>query len=90
MSNEFCMKLNNATQRLFGNIVRSAVVAQETNDHERPWFAEARLVGHSDDDVVYVLGWAFATKKKMAKDLAAKAGFEWLRSQHPSIDLSDL
>jgi hypothetical protein len=43
-------KFNNATQRLFGDLVKPVVYVWETNDPDAPWYAEARskytLVDH--------------------------------------------
>ncbi|KAJ2915000.1 hypothetical protein MD484_g5434, partial [Candolleomyces efflorescens] len=91
MSNGFCRKFNNATQRIFGNTVRPIVVVWETNDSRERWSAEARLVvNHGGMEISLGLGTASATTKKKAKDIAAEAGFDWLCSQFPSIDLSDI
>ena len=38
----FCIKFNNASQRIFGDTVRPIVLVWETNEREKPWSAEAR------------------------------------------------
>ncbi|RXW19834.1 hypothetical protein EST38_g6021 [Candolleomyces aberdarensis] len=79
------MKFNNAAQRIFGSTARPVVIVQETNDREKRWSAEARVLSQSGDDLV---GQGSAAKKQKAKDIAAKAGIEWLRSQYPLVNLS--
>ncbi|KAJ2923787.1 hypothetical protein H1R20_g13303, partial [Candolleomyces eurysporus] len=88
MSDGSCMKFNNATQQIFKGTVRPVVVVQETNDYEGRWFAEAMLIDHSRSNLVFLVGQGSATKKREAKDIAAKCGFEWLCSQYPEVDLS--
>jgi hypothetical protein len=41
-------------------------------------------------EISFGIGPESATTKKKAKDIAAKSGFEWLGSQFPSVDLSDI
>ena len=48
------------------------------------------VVNPSGMEMSLGLGTASATTKKKAKDIAAEAGFDWLCSQFPSIDLSDI
>ena len=44
----------------------------------------------SGTEISLGVGPGSATTKKKAKDVAAKSGFEWLGSQFPSVDLSDI
>ncbi|KAJ2914990.1 hypothetical protein MD484_g5433, partial [Candolleomyces efflorescens] len=91
MSNGFCVKFNNAAQRIFGGTVRPIVHVWETNDARKRWSAEARLVvNHGGMEMSLALGTVSATTKKEAKELAAEAGFDWLNSQFPSVDLSNI
>ncbi|KAJ2935766.1 hypothetical protein H1R20_g1329, partial [Candolleomyces eurysporus] len=90
MSNGSCMRFNNATQRIFGETIRSNVLVWETNDREKPWSAEARLVGNGGNDLLLAVGRASARKKQEAKDMAAKSGFEWLRAEYPLVNLSNI
>jgi hypothetical protein len=41
-------------------------------------------------EISFGIGPESATTRKKAKDLAARSGFEWLGSQFPSVDLSDI
>ncbi|RXW18757.1 hypothetical protein EST38_g7096 [Candolleomyces aberdarensis] len=90
MSNGSCMRFNNATQRIFGETIRANVLVWETNDREKPWSAEARLVGNNGNDLLLAVGQASARKKQEAKDMAAQFGFEWLRAEYPSVNLSNI
>ncbi|RXW21456.1 hypothetical protein EST38_g4399 [Candolleomyces aberdarensis] len=87
MPDEFCMRFNNATQRIFGSSVRPIVLVWETNDRETPWYAQARLLGSDGKKRVLKFDQVSAAKKQKAKDMAAKSGLEWLQSRYPLIDL---
>ncbi|RXW19900.1 hypothetical protein EST38_g5959 [Candolleomyces aberdarensis] len=89
MADGYCMTFNNAAQKVFGSTVRPIVETWKTNNRAEPWSAEARLVGQDGISVVKI-GPSSAPKKQRAKDLAARSGFEWLCSQYPEIDFSDL
>ncbi|KAJ2911371.1 hypothetical protein MD484_g9043, partial [Candolleomyces efflorescens] len=88
MPNGYCLKFNNATQQIFGNTVRPVVYVWQTNDREQQWSAQARLIYSNGFEDTLGSAPSSASKKKEAKNLAARAGFEWLRAQFPSIDLS--
>ncbi|RXW14523.1 hypothetical protein EST38_g11333 [Candolleomyces aberdarensis] len=85
-----CMRFNNAAQRILGDTARPVIRVEETNDRENRWSAEARFVGPSGNDLGPVVGQGSARKKQKAKDIAAMSGLEWLRSQYPWVDLSDV
>ncbi|RXW21408.1 hypothetical protein EST38_g4448 [Candolleomyces aberdarensis] len=88
MSDGSCMRFNNAAQRIFGDTARPVIRVEETNDFKNRWSAEARFVGPSGNDLGAVVGQGSATQKQKAKDIAARSGLEWLRSQYPEVDLS--
>ncbi|RXW16247.1 hypothetical protein EST38_g9607 [Candolleomyces aberdarensis] len=75
-----CMRYNNAGQRLFYGHLQPVILTWHTNNREAPWFAEARLIGHDEDNniIVFRLGQASALKKRDAKKLAATSGYQWL------------
>ncbi|KAJ2931028.1 hypothetical protein H1R20_g6077, partial [Candolleomyces eurysporus] len=81
------MRFNNATQRLFGDLVRAVIIVWETKDWETPWSAEARIVSNDDNKLVWIVGQGSASQKKQAKDMAANSAYQWLVIQYPSIDL---
>ena len=104
-----CMRLNNATQQIFGNTVRPVVHVWETNDCTNRWSAQAKcefhwhsaykphtnlrfctVIDRSRNDRVFLVGQGSATTKQKAKDAAVESGFEYLRSQYPSVDLSGI
>jgi hypothetical protein len=97
----FCLKFNNASQRIFGDTVRPTVLVWETNDTEKPWSAEARrecrwnsssmplthypiaVIDNNGHNVLQGVCQASAARKREAKELAAKSGFEYLCSLYP-------
>ena len=65
----------------------SATGILETLPTNRLSVIVVRRDGH---ELLLAVGQASAAKKRKAKDMAAKSGFEWLRSQYPLIDLNDV
>lgn len=48
-----------------------------------------QVVAQSDANNITRVGQGSAVQKQTAKAIAARAGFDWLRVQYPSVDLSD-
>ncbi|KAJ2931004.1 hypothetical protein H1R20_g6086, partial [Candolleomyces eurysporus] len=88
MANSPRTKFNNATQRLFGDVVTPVVYVWETNDPDAPWYAEARIL--EGDRVVRKFPQSSSTEKQSAKNLAADAAYQLLCSQYPNVDLTNV
>ncbi|RXW14346.1 hypothetical protein EST38_g11504 [Candolleomyces aberdarensis] len=86
---ESCGRFNNAVQRLFRKDVAPTIFTFERNDPIDCWGAEARLV-RRDDGTLMRLFQSSAPTRKLAKEIAADAAYQWLCAQYPHVDLSNV